>query len=127
MAEETAADADAGNTPNPLLFHLERNFGAVDPDRRPPGDGLVLLRSAGERGEAEAIAVEAAKLIAAGSDPAEIAIALRDPARRGPPIAEVLESYGVADRARGRGAGRRDRGRRRADRAARSGVRRRAR
>ncbi len=95
VAEETAADADAGNTPNPLLFHLERNFGAVDPDRRPPGDGLVLLRSAGERGEAEAIAVEAAKLIAAGSDPAEIAIALRDPARRGPPIAEVLESYGV--------------------------------
>ncbi len=95
VAEESEADADAGNTPNPLLFHLERSFGDLDPDRRPVGDGLALLRSAGERGEAEAIAVEVAKLISGGSDPAEIAIVLRDPARRGSLIAEVLESYGV--------------------------------
>ena len=31
---ETAADLD--NTPLPLLFHLERNFGAAEPERRAP-------------------------------------------------------------------------------------------
>jgi RecB family exonuclease len=96
VAEEIEADADPANTPNPLLFHLERNFAVVGAERRPPDEGLVLLRSAGERSEAEAIAVEVAKLIAGGVDPAEIAIALRDPTRRGPTIAAVLESYGVA-------------------------------
>ena len=56
----------------------------------------MLLRSAGERSEAEAIGAQAAKLIETGADPAAIAIALRDPARRGPLLADVLESYGIA-------------------------------
>ncbi|HWO16148.1 MAG TPA: PD-(D/E)XK nuclease family protein [Solirubrobacterales bacterium] len=94
-SEETLP-ADPRNTEDPLLFHLERGFGAIDAERLPPGDGLTLLRSAGERGEAEAIGVEVAKLVAGGVDPAEIAIALRDPARRGPLVASVLESYGIA-------------------------------
>jgi ATP-dependent helicase/DNAse subunit B len=94
-SEETLL-ADPRNTEDPLLFHLERGFGAIDAEALPPGDGLTLLRSAGERGEAEAIGVEVAKLVAAGADPAEIAIALRDPARRGPLVAAVLESYGIA-------------------------------
>jgi ATP-dependent helicase/DNAse subunit B len=80
---------------DPLPAHLQRELGAAEPARRPPGDGLVLLRSAGERGEAEAIAAEVAKLVAAGADPAEIAIAVRDPARSGPLLASVLESCGV--------------------------------
>ncbi len=63
--------------------------------REPSGD-LLLLRSAGVRGEAEAIATEASKLIAGGADPAEIAIALRDPARRGAAIAAALEANGIA-------------------------------
>ena len=42
---------------------------------------------AGERGEAELIAAEVARLLAAGAEPDEIAIALRDPARRGPLLA----------------------------------------
>ena len=67
---ETQTEPDPENTPNPLLFHLERSFGAAEPERRQPGEGLVLLRSAGERGEAEAIAAEVAKLIADGVDPA---------------------------------------------------------
>jgi RecB family exonuclease len=96
VAEEARTEADPANTPNPLLFHLERGFGAPDGERRPPGEGLALLRSAGERGEAEAIATEVAKLIAGGVEPDEIAISLRDPARRGPAIAAALESYGVA-------------------------------
>lgn len=92
---ETRADADSTNTPNPLLFHLERNFAAAEPDRREPGEGLVMLRSAGERGEADAIAAEVARLLANGARPGEIAVALRDPEHRGPLIASVLESYGI--------------------------------
>lgn len=95
VASETKTEADPGNTDSPLLFHLERGFGAAAPQRRQPDPSLAILRSAGERGEAEAIGAEVAKLIATGVDPAEIAIVLRDPTRRGPLLASVLESYGV--------------------------------
>jgi ATP-dependent helicase/DNAse subunit B len=96
VAAETRTEADPGNTPNPLLFHLVRNFGRAEAPRRSPGDGLGLLRSAGERSEAEAIAAEVAQLIAAGADPSTVAIALRDPARRGPGVAAALEACGIA-------------------------------
>lgn len=96
VAREDQTQADPANTDNPLLFHLARGFGRADAARQPPGDGLTLLRSAGERGEAEAIAAEVARLIASGVDPAEIAIALRDPPRRGPAIAAALEACGIA-------------------------------
>jgi ATP-dependent helicase/DNAse subunit B len=95
VAAETTTRPSPENTPNGLLFHVERNFGAPDPERRPPGEGLAILRSAGGRGEAEAIAVEVAKLLARGADPGEIAIVVRDPAGRGPQIAATLESYGI--------------------------------
>ncbi len=91
--EETPADP--GNTDSPLLFHLERGFGATEPERHPVDESLVFLRSAGERGEAEAIAVEVARLLADGCEPEQIAIVLRDPTRRGPLIASILESYGI--------------------------------
>jgi ATP-dependent helicase/DNAse subunit B len=91
--EETAADP--GNTDSPLLFHLERGFGAIAPERRALDESLVFLRSAGERGEAEAIAVEVARLLADATEPEQIAIVVRDPTRRGPLIASILESYGV--------------------------------
>jgi ATP-dependent helicase/DNAse subunit B len=94
--EEKLTEADPANTPNPLLFHLERGFGAADPPRRPPGRGLTILRSAGTRGEAESLGTEVAKLVAGGADPGEIAIVLRDPERRGPLVASVLESHSVA-------------------------------
>jgi ATP-dependent helicase/DNAse subunit B len=95
VASETRTAPDAGNTESPLLFHLERSFGASEPERQRPDASLAILRSAGERGEAEAIGAEVAKLIAGGSDPAEIAIVVRDPARHGPLLASVLGSYGV--------------------------------
>lgn len=94
-ASETATRADPSGTA-PVLFHLAHGFGAAEPDRIAPGEGLTLLRSAGERGEAEAIGARIATLVAGGADPTQIAIALRDPVRRGPLIASVLESYGVA-------------------------------
>ena len=89
------APADPANTNSPLLFHLERGFGTTEPERRLPDESLVFLRSAGAHGEAEAIAVEVARLLADGIDPEQIAIVVRDPARRGPLLASVLESYGV--------------------------------
>jgi len=83
------------------LFEGLRELGpvaeiATGPETARVDPAPVVLRSAGERGEAEAIGAEVAKLIADGADPAEIAIALRDPARRGPLLAAVLESYGIA-------------------------------
>ena len=93
--KETATEPDPGNTQSPLLFHLERSFGAREPVGMAPGPGLDLLRSSGERGEAEAVAAHVARLLTAGTDPAEIAIALRDPSRRGPLLASVLESSGI--------------------------------
>jgi ATP-dependent helicase/DNAse subunit B len=81
---------------DPLLVHLQREFGRAEPTRRAPGDALVLLRSAGARGEAEAIGEQVRNLVGAGTDPAAIAIAVRDPARRGPLLGAVLEAYGIA-------------------------------
>ncbi|HET9162434.1 MAG TPA: PD-(D/E)XK nuclease family protein [Solirubrobacterales bacterium] len=81
---------------DPLLVHLQREFARPEPARRAPGKALVLLRSAGARGEAEAIGEQATKLIGAGADPAAIAIAVRDPVRRGPLLGAVLEAHGIA-------------------------------
>jgi RecB family exonuclease len=95
-AEETLTEVDPANTDSPMLFHLARGFGSPDaPPVEPDGD-LLLLRSAGVRGEAEAIATEVSRLVAAGADPVEIAVALRDPARRGAAISAALEANGIA-------------------------------
>jgi ATP-dependent helicase/DNAse subunit B len=96
VAEEEATEADPANTESALLFRLARGFGAADAEPRAPDEDLLLLRSAGVRGEAEAIASEVSRLVAGGADPAAIAIALRDPARRGATIAAALEANGVA-------------------------------
>jgi RecB family exonuclease len=96
VAEETVTKADPANTESPLLFHLAHGFGAPRPTPQPPGEGLTLLRSAGTRAEAEAIALEVSRLVHGGADPATIAIALRDPGRRGGEIAAALEANGIA-------------------------------
>jgi ATP-dependent helicase/DNAse subunit B len=94
--EEIETPANPANTYSPLLFHLSRGFGAPGAEPREADDGLALLRSAGTRGEAEAIAAEASRLIRTGANPDEIAVALRDPARRGAEIAAALEANGIA-------------------------------
>jgi ATP-dependent helicase/DNAse subunit B len=95
VESEVETEADPGNTDSPLLFHLERNFGVPDAAPAEPNEDLVLLRSAGERGEAEAIGAHVSRLMHEGAEPERIAIVLRDPTRRGPLVARVLESYGV--------------------------------
>jgi ATP-dependent helicase/DNAse subunit B len=96
VREETATAADPANTESPLLFHLARSFGAARAESQPASADLLLLRSAGARAEAEAIAAEATRLVHDGADPAEIAVALRDPSRRGPAIKAALEANGIA-------------------------------
>jgi RecB family exonuclease len=94
--EEVRTEPDPGNTESPLLFHLTRSFGHPRPERMAPDGSLTLLRSAGARAEAEAIAARVSRLLRDGADPDEIAIALRDPARRGEQIRAALEGNGIA-------------------------------
>jgi RecB family exonuclease len=96
VAEELLTEADPGNTFSPLLFHLTLAFGAPRPKRAEADGSLSLLRSAGTRAEAEAIAAHVSRLVHSGADPTEIAIALRDPSRRGPEIFAALEANGIA-------------------------------
>jgi RecB family exonuclease len=95
-AEEATTEANPGNTLSPLLFHLTISFGAPSPRRAEPDGSLSLLRSAGTRAEAEAVAAHVSRIVHKGTDPAEIAIALRDPSRRGGEIAAALEANGIA-------------------------------
>ena len=92
---EQRTEANPANTESPLLFHLERGFAEPAPDPRALDGTLVLLRSAGERGEAESLAGEIAALLAGGAHPASIAVALRDPAGRGALLGRILDSCGI--------------------------------
>lgn len=91
--ERTAPDPE--NTESPLLFAIERGFGNPGAGPAPPDGSLVLMRSAGERAEAEAIGGEVARLLAEGEDPGAIAIAVRNPSGRGRFFRDLLESFGV--------------------------------
>ncbi len=95
FATEEVTQPDPTNTDSRLLFELERGFGVTNVAPVEPDSDLVFLRSAGERGEAEAIGAVVAQLLHAGADADQIAIVLRDPARRGPLLARVMESYGI--------------------------------
>ncbi len=97
IAEETLP-ADPENTESPQLYALARGFGfpALPPEPLPDPSALAFLRSAGTRAEAEAIAAEVSRLVHAGAAPDEIAVALRDPGRRGPEVEAALEANGIA-------------------------------
>jgi RecB family exonuclease len=95
-ADEVTREATPGNTISPLLFHLTISFGAPRPRRAEPDGNLTLLSSAGTRAEAESIAAHVSRLLYEGADPAEVAVVLRDPSRRGGEIAAALEANGVA-------------------------------
>jgi RecB family exonuclease len=94
--DEIALGPNPGNTASPLLFHLTLSFGQRRPGRAEADGSLTLLRSAGTRAEAEAIAAHVSRLVHGGASHDEIAIALRDPSRRGPEIAAALEANNVA-------------------------------
>jgi ATP-dependent helicase/DNAse subunit B len=94
--EEIALDPNPGNTVSPLLFHLTLSFGQKRPARAEADGSLTLLRSAGTRAEAEAIAAHVSRLVRDGASHDQVAIALRDPSRRGPEIAAALEANNIA-------------------------------
>jgi len=96
--DETILAADPANTESAQLFSLARGFGLPDamPEPLPERSDLTMLRSAGTRAEAEAIAAEVSRLVHAGAAPDEIAVALRDPGRRGPEVEAALEANGIA-------------------------------
>ncbi|HEY0278718.1 MAG TPA: PD-(D/E)XK nuclease family protein, partial [Solirubrobacterales bacterium] len=96
--EEVVLDADPGNTESAQLYALARGFGfpELPPQPLPEPSELTMLRSAGSRAEAEAIAAEVSRLVHAGTAPDQIAVALRDPSRRGPEVEAALEANGIA-------------------------------
>jgi RecB family exonuclease len=96
--EEVGLDADPGNTESAQLYALARGFGfpALPPQPLPEPSDLTLLRSAGSRAEAEAIAAEVSRLVHSGTAPDQIAVGLRDPSRRGPEVEAALEANGIA-------------------------------
>jgi len=88
-------ESDEAYTSHESLRHLDR--GLFEPEAGTvPDDGAVrLLECAGERGEAEAVGLEIAKLLAAGAAPDEIVVALRHPAVDGPLFASSLHGLGI--------------------------------
>jgi RecB family exonuclease len=96
--EEERLPADPVNTESAQLYALARGFGfpELPPQPLPERSDLTFLRSAGTRAEAEALAAEVSRLIHEGVDPDEIAVALRDPSRRGPEVEAALEANGIA-------------------------------
>jgi RecB family exonuclease len=96
--EEVGLEADPGNTESAQLYALARGFGfpALPPQPLPEPSDLTMLRSAGSRAEAEAIAAEVSRLVHDGAAPDQIAVALRDPSRRGPEVEAALEANGIA-------------------------------
>jgi ATP-dependent helicase/DNAse subunit B len=99
VVDEETLPADPGNTESAQLYTLARAFGLpgeVAPEPLPDPSDLTFLRSAGSRAEAEAIAAEVSRLIHADVPPDEIAVALRDPSRRGPEVEAALEANGIA-------------------------------
>ena len=95
LGGETRLDADPKTTEQATLWHIERGFLEPGAGRIAPGEGLSLLRSSGERAEAELVGAEVAKLLAAGTEPEQIAIVLRSPARSGALWMEVLGRLGI--------------------------------
>jgi ATP-dependent helicase/DNAse subunit B len=86
---------DASYTSSPTLRHLDLHLFEAEADPIEPDDGLVLLKSAGARGEAEAIGIEIARLLESGHEPDDVAIVLRHPSSSGPVLARVLRELDV--------------------------------
>ncbi len=86
---------DGSYTDSDTLRHLDETLFEPGADRVLADAGIALLECAGERGEAEAVGGEIARLLAGGTEPDEIAVVLRNPDARGPFYGQVLERLGV--------------------------------
>jgi len=88
-------EPDPANTDSRILYHLERGFLVDGVGRAELDPGLVLMEAAGERGQAEQIGGEVARLMAHGADPDDVTVALRHPDRDGPLYQQVLSGFGI--------------------------------
>ena len=86
---------DPAHTESEILYHLERGFLVDGCEQRALDPGLALMESAGERGQAEQIGVEIARLLAAGARADEIAVVLRNPDRDGALYESVFARLGI--------------------------------
>ena len=92
---EVTLEPDSTYTPHASLRHLDAALFEPDPGTVPLDKGVALLECAGERGEAEAIGLEIARLLAEGVEPGDIAVVTRSPSASGQVLAQVLGGYGV--------------------------------
>jgi RecB family exonuclease len=88
-------DHKADYTERASLRHVDRCLFEPEADRIAIDGGVTLLECAGELGEAEAIAVEIARLLAAGVEPDAIAVVVRDPQRRGPLLGRTFRRLAI--------------------------------
>jgi ATP-dependent helicase/DNAse subunit B len=97
LAAESSTELvpDEAYSTSPVLRHLDRNLFEHGAPTLEPDEGLVLLASAGARGEAEAIGIETARLLTAGYEPDQVAVVLRHPDSTGPLLASVLTGLGL--------------------------------
>jgi PD-(D/E)XK nuclease superfamily protein/AddB-like protein len=86
---------DREYTESATLRQLDKALFEPGAARVAPDDGIALLECAGERGEAEAIGGEIARLLADGVAPDDVAIVLRHPESRGLLYAQVLDGFGI--------------------------------
>lgn len=86
---------DPAYTAHATLRHLSTSLFEPEASRVAPDEGLRLLDCAGERGEAEAVGLEIARLLAGGVDPEGIVVVLRQPGASGGLFASVLRDLGV--------------------------------
>lgn len=86
---------DESYTRRRTLRHLDRNLFEPGAEPVPLDDGVVLMECAGARGEAEAVGLEIARLLAAGTDPGDVVVVARHPDSAGPLIASVLAGLGI--------------------------------
>jgi ATP-dependent helicase/DNAse subunit B len=77
------------------LAHLDAHLFEPEAARAELDGGVVVLESAGELGEAEAIGAEIARLLDAGEEPDSIAVVVRDPDRRGAALGRALERLAI--------------------------------
>ncbi len=93
--ESATLPHDPSHAESAALRHLDAALFEPDATRIEPDEGIALLDSAGELGEAEAIGAEIARLLAAGEPADSIAVVVRDPATRGPLIGRTLERFSI--------------------------------
>ncbi len=77
------------------LRHISEALFEAAPGNVEPDDGIRLIEAGGERGEAETVGIEIARLITGGTDAGDIVVALRSPSAEGPLFASVFRSLGI--------------------------------